>query len=278
MACCILLYSCVLVHLLCPGFVQIYPDRSHHALPKLEYRFYSEDTCLVRESDDEGNFEGEFFPGVYRVLATNVDAPGVAFSGLERFDKATASAQPTVNSGVYSVVVERLEVPDDGTVRIEPLPALLTKQLVLVFSLLDGLDTEVTSLSGELPGVYPSVYLATGLPSEESVEQSPSTSVRFSVAGQGVQREAEIGLFGLRNPGAEPTYTNDLSLTLTLYNGREKATTIPLTTILSDIISGNNGKLPVHVSFLIELTRQVDDIKGGIKAWTDGSEETIKVK
>jgi hypothetical protein len=284
-ACCILLYSCTEADILYPGFVQIHPNRSIHALSKIEYHFYNEKTCLVHESDNEGNFEGQLRPGAYQVLATNTDAAGATFSEMDSYDKATVaiangqtrSSFANTLSPVYSVVLEELEVPDRKSVLMEPSPTSLTKQLVLVFFLQDGLDTEIASISGDLFGVYPSVYLATGLPSEESFEESPVTSVHFSVAGEGVQREAQIGLLGLRDPGAEPTYTNDLSLTLTLYNGKEKETIIPMTSTLSSIIDGNDGKLPVHVFFVIELTKQVDDIKGGIKAWTDGTEETITV-
>jgi hypothetical protein len=250
-------------------------------LPKIEYRFYNEDTCFVHESDDEGNFEGHLRQGDYRVLATNTDAPGATFSEMDSYDKATVaigngqtrSSFANSLSPVYSVVIDHLDIPDNGIVRMEPLPVLLTKQLVLVFSLLGGLDTEVTSLSGELPGVYPSVYLTTGLPSE----QSSSTSVRFNVAGEGVQREARIGLFGLRDPGKEPVYTNNLSLAFTLNNGSEEETTIAMTSILSAIILAHEGKLPARVSIFIELRRWADGIGGSIKAWTDGSEETIKV-
>jgi hypothetical protein len=216
--------------------------------------------------------------GSYRVLATNVDATGVAFSGLESYDAAQATRSTLVSSelsSVYSVVVDHLEVPDNGTVRREPLPALLTKQLALIFSLQDELDTEIATISGELFGVYPSVYLATGMPSEESVEQSLSTPIRFKVVEQGVQRSVQFGLFGLHDPEKEPVYTNDLSLTLTLNNESKEETTIPLTDILSDIIGGNNGVFPARVSIFIELRKQANDVAGRITAWADGEKETI---
>jgi hypothetical protein len=258
--------------------VRIFPDRSVHALPKLEYNFYGANTYLLRGSDDEGKFEGKLPPDVYRVLATNADAAGVTFSGMESFDLATVTMD-NVNSQLstlYSVAIEQLEVSDYGNILREPSPVLLTKQLVFVFTLVDGLDTEVASMSGSLPGVYPSLRLSTGLPSPESVTQSLSTSVRFKVVEQGVQRSVQIGLFGLRDPENGLVYTNDLALTLALNDGGEEETTIPLTNTLSEIISGNGGVLPSLVYVSIELkTSAVTGITGSITAWGDGEEETI---
>jgi hypothetical protein len=289
LACCILLSSCTEADLERPGFVQILPDRARYDVPKVEYRFYNDKTCLVRESDEEGNFKGQLRPGAYQVLATNTDATGATFSEMDNYDEATVTiddaAQATRStlisselSSVYSVVIGKLVVPNNGTALVEPTPVLLTKQLVLVFTLLDGLDKEIAAIAGEVYGVYPSVYLATGLPSERSVEQSPSTGIPFSVAGEGVKRKAQVSMLGLRDPGKEPTYTNNLLLTLRLSDGREEKTTINLTTILSDIIEDNKGSLPVRLSFFIDLKRWVGGIEGSFRAWSDGSVEIIKVE
>jgi hypothetical protein len=275
------LLSCIERNLVYLGMVRIFPDRSVHALPKLEYNFYGEDTYLLRESDDEGNFEGELPPDVYRILATNVDAPGVVFSEMDSFDLATVTMD-NVNSQlstVYSVVVEQLEVSDYGNILREPLPALLTKQLVFVFTLVDGLDTEVASITGELPGIYPSLRLSTGLPSPESVTQSLSTSVRFKVVEQGMQRSVQIGLFGLRDPENGLVYTSDLALACASSGGDEEETTIPLTSVLSEIISENGGVLPPLVYISVELKRTQPPtevgITGSITAWKNGEEESI---
>jgi hypothetical protein len=261
------------------GLVQIYPDRSVHALPALEYYFYSADVPeTIREnSDGEGNFEGELPCTTYRTIATNTAAAvdgSVAFT-TDSYESATVTALPTgqsynqlsiVNSplSIYSVVVEELIVtPDVRTYR--PVPVLLTKQLEFVFVLSGGLETEVKTIAGVLPGVYASVYLSTGLPTPESTAQSPATAVRFDIAGQGDERKAEVSLFGLRHPEYGAVYTNSLELTLTMNDDSEETVSVDLTKELSDILSQNQGVLPQKTSVVIRLDRvSVDEAGDGI--------------
>jgi hypothetical protein len=289
------LSSCTEQYLQYPGNVRICPDRSVYALPALEYRFYGTDAPLVRKSDSEGNFEGKLPRGVYRVLAANTGAGDVTFSDMESYDRAAvsidgtepatdgadaASFLPSLDVPVYGVRVEELDVPVNGSVLREPSPALLTRRLVFDFTLSDGLDTEVGSISGQLPGVYSSVYLSTGLPTSESVSRSARTYIRFEVSGQGEKRSAETGLLGLRNPktpAGEKIYDSTLALSFTMTDGSEEEIFIDLSGVLSDIIAGNGDVFPQRVSVFIELKRSSAGIGASIKAWGVGDEKTVIV-
>jgi hypothetical protein len=255
--------------------VRIFPDHPVYIMPKLQYNFYGLDTSLVRESDETGNFEGRLPPNIYRVLATNTDAAGMAFSGMESFDLATVTIDnDAALSTVYSVVVDPMELPDNGNILYEPSPALLTKQLVFIFTLLGDLGTEVVSITGSLPGVYPSLRLATGRPSPESATQSLSTSVRFEVSGQGVRRSARIGLLGLRDPEDGRVYTNNLALTLAMSGGGEEEATVDLTGVLSKIIPNNEGIFPPLITVSVELKPSDETgITGSVTEWEYGDEE-----
>jgi hypothetical protein len=175
---------------------------------------------------------------------------------------------------VYTVH-EELEVTGYGPVEKRPSPELLTRRLVLVFTFAGGLETEVVSLTGVLPGVFPSVLLSTGLPDTESVDRSTGTAVRFGVSGQGAQRTARVGLFGLRDPQEGQAYTNTLALTLAMNDGRQEKVTVDLTGTLSEIISGNQGLFPPLVYMIMGLKKAeagkdppgVGGISGSITSW-----------
>jgi hypothetical protein len=305
--------------------VHIYPDRSVHALPALEYYFYDADgkEKFRFNSDDEGNFEGELLFGTYRVIAANTAAAtdGNVVFAMNSYESATVSinngqwtndnagspapqattVQPNsqlsiVNSqlntrsqlsivncqlSIYSVVVPELTVMLNIP-PYRPAPMLLTKRLELIFTLSDGLDAEVESIAGVLPGIYSSVYLATGLPTPEAVSQSPATAVRFDAVGKGDERRAQISLPGLGHPEYGAVYTNSLELTLAMNDGSGEALTVDLTKDLSDILSQNQGVLPQNTSVIIRLERaSVSGTGGGITGslleWKVGGVEMITV-
>jgi hypothetical protein len=291
----VLAMSCARAVLLYPtgtGTVQIYPDTTVYILPRLEYRFYGSDTVLIRTSDGRGNFEGDLPAGLYRMLAVNTGdsiAAGVTFN-MDNYETAAVTvknAQPNeaggatglsmVNSGLYSVLVRDLEVKEFEHIRREPAPVLLTKRLVLVFTFSGGLEREVTSLAGVLPGVYSSVYLSDSRPTPQSLTQSLTAATRFELHSQGAERSVQIGLLGLRNPKDEPVYTCNLALTLTLNNGSREETAADLTDEISDAIATNGGVLPPQVIIPITLSLNEIGITVEVKPWNDGKGQTIPI-
>jgi hypothetical protein len=272
------------------GLVRIYPVPSGSALPALEYRFYGrnaagEDTTLIRTSDDRGNFEGKLPVGAYRVLAANTadaEAANVVFD-MERYETATVTvkdAQPGSHLSVVNcqllTVAEEVKVTKNGDVRKDPLPVLLTKRLVFVFTLSDGLETETDSITGLLPGVYPSVGLATGLPAGESIDRSLSTSVRFGISEGGVERMAPVGLLGLRDPKGGEAYADPLALTLVMHDKSREEVPVDLTGTFSEIFVKYGGVLPAEVYIAVELWRtSVGKPAGEITGWKGGEEKVI---
>jgi hypothetical protein len=180
---------------------------------------------------------------------------------------------------VYSVRVEELKVSAGGAVEKTPLPVLLTRELVFVFSLSGGLESEVTSISGTLPGVFPSVRLATGLPTAESLNQSRQTAVVFSAPATNGKCSARIGLLGLLDPEEGSAYTCDLSLSLLMTGGGKEETEISLTSLFSGILA-NGGTLPQQLYINITIEPDVAEggaIGGSIHSWGDGEEENLVI-
>jgi hypothetical protein len=272
-----------------PNYVRIHPDQSVYTLPALQYHFYNVDTrqaVIVRPGNSKSNFEGTLPEGVYRVIAVNTAAVNTAVTGnvvfdMDSYETANASALPTEQtnsqlstlssqlSTLYSVV-EEIVVPFDTI--YQPKPMLLTKQVVLVFLLRDGLDSSVAKLTSILSGVYPSVVLHTGQPSEESINQSPETSIRFETSGRGEQREAQANLFGLCNPQYGNVYRNTLQVDLDMNDGDRQAITIDVTNILSDIIAWNRGVVPPQLTLYIEIKQNAIGIGGVVTGWSNEGE------
>jgi len=273
------------------GSVQIYPDMSKHTLPAMKYHFYNTDTdqeYIVRSCDGIGNFDATLPVGTYRVIATNTSASNVEFTGMNSHETAIVKAH-SQNSrlfisrsgnytmllqpdNVYSTIVEELVVTENNTVRLTPVPTLLTKQLNLVFSMQSGLDTEVASMTGVLPGIYPAVHLYTCEGTQ--IEQSPEMAVNFETVAEGNERKAQISLFGVCDP-ATVDYTNNLELELTMKDGSTSNVTLDLTEVISDIMEKNEGSIPPELSIPIEVTKtETDDIKVGVEVggWIEEGE------
>jgi hypothetical protein len=281
------------------GIVRIRPDQSVYTLPALQYHFYNVDATLpviVRLGDNKGNFEGALPEGAYRVIATNTDAAAngnVAFNDMNSYETANVSvdnSQLTVESlpdntqrstfncqlsTVNSVVVDNLVVTASGSPIHRPEPALLTKQLELVFALRDNLGSSVTELTGLLPGVYPSLVLHTGRPSDESIDQSLQTAIRFTAAGQDGQRQASVGLFGICNPEYGLVYRNIMQIDMLMDDNSRQTVTLDVTNVFTDIIAWNQGDIPPNLTLYIEIKQTTIGIGGIVTGWSNEGETVV---
>ena len=275
------------------GPVKIYPDMSDYTLPAVHYYFYHINdvvACITRECDGKGNFEGTLPVGTYRVIATNIDAGNVEFSdmGSHRSAKATLSEFTPSRSGhfsratqtvlaqpgkVYSTIIDELKVTAYGEERHTPSPALLTRQVTLSFTLMDGLEEEVSTISGTLNGVYPSVQLYSCQHSTESAVQSPTMAVLFQTTAEDNIHRARVSLFGLCNPSYGTVYSSVLQLQLDMNDGSTDTTTFDLTDSLSAIIEQNAGTIPIQLQLLIELRKTDVGIEVGVVEWIEGGED-----
>jgi hypothetical protein len=268
----------------------------------LEYRFYGADTCIIRSGDAQGNFEGTLPWGTYRVLATNTNAARATFTGMDAYETATVGAPAMPNSededentdpdtpeqwspvdtmdNVYSICVEELKVRASGAVEKSPPVDLLTRELVFIFELAGGLDIEVTSMRGALPGVFPSVSLITGRPSAESLNQSSRTAAVFSVPATDGQCLARIGLLGLLDPEEGNAYACDLSLTLLMIGDGKEEIKISMSSLFPEILMKNGGTLPRQLYIYITIAPDASEsgaIGGSILGWDTGEEENVTV-
>lgn len=283
------------------GYIRIYPDRSQYTLPALQYHFYNTNTDVeytVLPCDGLGNFEGMLPVGTYRVIATNTTAANVSFSGMQNHETATVTAtRMETRSGtlphrmethggtsphylaqpgsVYSTVLQDLIVSSTDTVHYDPAPALLTRTLNLVFTLMDGLEINVESLTGVLYGVCPSIYLYSHDPLQGDIDAA-SQAISFTTETIGRQSTASLQLFGLYNPDYGQTYTNVLELALTTSDGHEHSFEVDLTTTLSDIIAEYGYELPIKLSLPIEVRQTEIGITGNVIGWIEGGETELE--
>jgi hypothetical protein len=280
------------------NLVRIHPDQSVYTLPALQYHFYNAETrqsAFTHPDDGQGNFEGALPEGAYHVIAVNTAAAGggtVVFNDMNNYETANVSvdsSQLTVESSqgnaqlstfncqlstVYSVVVEGVAAADLQPHR--PEPVLLTKQLELKFVLRDDLGGRVAELSGLLTGIYPSILLHTGRPSRESIDQSPQTAIRFTASGQGEQRQAQFGLFGIRNPEHGDAYRNILRIVLRIPNENSQTLALDMTKIFTDIIEQNQGAIPPQLTLHIEIRQNAIGIGGMVTGWSNEGETVVE--
>jgi hypothetical protein len=168
------------------------------------------------------------------------------------------------------VVEELVVVPLDTIYR--PDPVLLTKTVSLRFLLEDGLDAEVTTLSGLLRGVYPSALLHTQTPVTDAPDAIGTSAVAFDSEPTPDWREANLSLFGLCDPKYGQVYENTLTVTLGLRNGTAEELNIRLTKLLSNWFAGQTGRLPDRIVLYIVITRGSILSQGGVTVWMDSGE------
>jgi len=268
------------------GYVRIYPDNSVHTGCALTYHFYNTNTdieYIVSACDGVGNFEGMLPIGTYRVIATNTDALNVTFSGMQGHTTAavTATVQPTRSStllaqpsDIYSSTIGDLTVSPSDTVRYDPVPVLLTRTLNLVFTLMDGLEVSMESLSGTLYGVYPSVYLYSREPLLEGIDPA-SQAIIFEAYTTGKESLANLRLFGLYDPAYGETYTSVMELVLVTSDGIHHTFSVDLTETLSEIIAEYGYELPIELSLPITIRQTEIGISAGVSDWFPGGDTEI---
>ncbi len=276
--------------------MQIHPDQSVYTLPPTQYYFYNTDgdAPIIIDGDEYGNFNGSLPVGTYHVIATNVAASRVTFATMDshetaivRLPELDSSLESPVASraaedytllpqpgNVYSTVIEELIVTINTTVRKDPSPILLTKRLNFAFTMEDGLASEITAMTGILPGIYPAVHLYTHQGVE--TEHAPAMATPFATTADGNTRKAQIFLFGLHDPAHGEHYTHTLELRLTMADGSTTTFNLNLTETLSDIIDQNQGTLPISISIPIRLTKTDIGVAADIGGWIQEGESELQ--
>ena len=267
----------------------IAPEWGAFAYPATAYyRFYADDGEAVAGYGTDAAASAGYFSttlpvGSYHLLAYNTDAHGVAFTGLESRNAAEVRLVSEMQPGnVYSWNVDDVDVPLQGTVQYTPVPRPLVKQMLLHFQV-TGME-EAKVLNGKLNGVYPSVLLHSGKPSEQSISAAPETNTSFTVTltraetrntEPAYMASAEIRLLGLLSPEYGAAYDSRLHLQVRNSGGEMYSASVNMNGTLTDIIRLYAGELPadetVEVELGINLLNAV--LTAEVKGWTEGSGE-----
>jgi len=271
------------------GYAFIYPEGHTYQLPALVYHFYNTDTqkeYFVRNCDGSGNFSGSLPAGNYYVIATNTTASNVTFNDMYNHELATVtvtsaasriSNQLAMPGNVHSVAFDNLTISHQDTVQRFAVPVLLTKELTLIFTLKGSLLDDVSGLSGQLDGIYPSAGLYNCRPTDTDLV--PDGTISFQATPGTDKRWTDtFHLFGICNPKYGSVYRNKLGIRLDLHTGTSLDTHIDLTDILSEVMEQNLGVIPLRLPLLIELSRTVIGLTAEVTLWEESGNSEVIVR
>lgn len=239
---------------------------------------------FTRDCPPEG-FVGEVKSDSYRVLAVGSDFHGVMLTGMESYETATAAVQPVVSTrsdglqavsqadGLCLLPFDAFTVEGGGAMVHRATPRTLGSTIRLTFTV-DRRD-HLASLEGTFQGVYPSVLLSTGAPTEEARAAAVATVTPFSVSLTGDGFRCDVRTLGVLYPADGETYTNKLRLTTVSTDGQMLSTQTDLTEELSRVMEANGGLLPLSLTMSVSLDVEFEPepvLKATttVRGWNDG--------
>lgn len=259
------------------GKVIVRPDWSGYDLPVgTRFYFYNMDgvSAPIEADGSAEGFSGMLPSGNYKMVAYNTDATQVEFQAMEKFETASVHALPNTRrmetragdvrcilqpQNLYALTIGKIEVKYLNTTEVSVIPQPLTKTIRLQFSLTgDGVGNS-KKVSGELCGVYPTLLLATGEPTSESVNSCPNTTTAFTVSLNENQGTAEVKVFGLLDPEDGTSYTNRLTLSITDKDNKVRNAEVDLSEAISSVIKDNGGTIPVEIPINIDVEIKMVD-------------------
>ena len=262
------------------GKVRLLLRRSNSSCPdNMTWYFYPEDSesPLMRTGDVSG-YEGTLPLGRYRVAVCNTGCTGVTLEMEKGYEEAcgrakrlsslkSGSVQIACPGSLYGTGLEQIEVVGGETVAKELSPANLVCTLEMNIKVTGGDKGNVAAavLSGRLTGVSSRVHIPSGIPlffmpafmTFEPEEVSPGVYT------------SSLNLFGL-SPGEEGEDPVDLSLTMTLPDGKEITSS---TDITEEVKNAFTATVTTHV--ILDLVIRYDEISGltiTLTNWKPGSD------
>ena len=262
------------------GKVRLLLRRSNSSCPdNMTWYFYPEDSesPLMRTGDASG-YEGTLPLGRYRVAVCNTGCTGVTLEMEKGYEEAcgrakqlsslkSSSVQIACPASLYGTGLEQIEVVGGETVAKELTPANLVRTLEMNIKVTGGDKGDVVPvvLSGRLTGVSSRVHIPSGKPlfdtpafmTFEPEEVSPGVYA------------SSLSLFGL-SPGEEGEDSVDLSLTMTLSDGKEITSS---TDITKEVKEAFTATVTTHV--ILDLVVRYDEISGltiTLTDWKPGSD------
>lgn len=255
--------------------------------------------------DDEGVFcqsvdchsGGHVFDvpsGTYAMIVHNTDAQGVGYLGLE--SHATAVAYALNASGGAPMENELLSEPqnvygigqhdqgrtftveDNKITRITATAASLTKELALYIHI-TGLDI-VTKVTGTMCGVSPSICFCTGKSGTLSCRQAfvaepylPQPLLAATKSLTTHQYASRMRLFDLLTRENSPAQTNTMDIAIEDGEGNVYSVSVDITQTLQQIISENEGILPINIALDVKLLvyPELAKISSTVEEWKNGA-------
>jgi len=260
------------------GKVRLLLRRSNSSCPdNMTWYFYPEDSesPLMRTGDVSG-YEGTLPLGRYRVAVCNTGCTGVTLEMEKGYEEAcgrakqlsslkSSSVQIACPGSLYGTGLEQIEVVGGETVAKELTPANLVRTLEMNIKVTGGDKDDVVPavLSGRLTGVSSRVHIPSGKPlfdtpafmTFEPEEVSPGVYA------------SSLSLFGLSPEGEDSV---DLSLTMTLSDGKEITSSTDITKEVKDAFTAT---VTTHV--ILDLVVRYDEISGltiTLTDWKPGSD------
>lgn len=267
------------------GKVIIRPDWSGYDLPAgTKFYFYNTDgkSAPVEADGSAEGYVGMLPSGTYKMVAYNTDATQVEFQSMEKYETASVHALPNTRRSVtrdsdvrcilqpsqlYSLSLGDIKVEYLSTTEREVKPLPLTKTIRLEFRLTGDGVADAKKISGEICGVYPTLLLATGQPTPESISNCPNTTTAFDINLANNQGTAEIKVFGLHDPEGGTNYENRLKLSVTDKDNKVRNAEIDLSDVISDVIDKNGGTIPVEIPIEIQIEVSLKDASLQVKAY-----------
>ena len=245
----------------------------------MTWYFYPEDleSPLMRTGDVSG-YEGTLPLGRYRVAVCNTGCTGVTLEMEKGYEEAcgrakqlsslkSSSVQIACPGSLYGTGLEQIEVVGGETVAKELTPANLVRTLEMNIKVTGGDKGDVAAavLSGRLTGVSSRVHIPSGKPLFDTPAFMTFEPEEIS---PGVYTSS-LNLFGL-SPGEEGENPVDLSLTMTLPDGKEITSSTDITEEVKDAFTAT---VTTHV--ILDLVIRYDEISGltiTLTNWKPGSD------
>ena len=262
------------------GKVRLLLRKSNSSCPdNMTWYFYPEDSesPLMRTGDASG-YEGTLPLGRYRVAVCNTGCTGVTLEMEKGYEEAcgrakqlsslkSSSVQIACPGSLSGTGLEQIEVVGGETVAKELSPANLVCTLEMNIKVTGGDKGDVAAavLSGRLTGVSSRVHIPSGKPLFDTPAFMTFEPEEIS---PGVYTSS-LNLFGL-SPGEEGENPVDLSLTMTLPDGKEITSSTDITEEVKDAFTAT---VTTHV--ILDLVIRYDEISGltiTLTNWKPGSD------
>lgn len=234
----------------------------------------------------EKTFSCELEAGTYKIMTHNTDHENIGFSNMDNHSSATAIVGSDVMPESGTVIAAphnmyNIGLHDQGevatitagqTTSLSATPVRLTHEVKFLFRI-SGLH-DVSNVKGQLKGVAPGVLLGsnTSLPIScyqlfVGVPIAPANSK--AEAGTEITYQTSLEFFDLLASQTSAPNTNPIDVAITDDQDRTYLFTVDLTSTVDQIISENNGTLPIEIPLDMEvkIDPQTNNVTATVTPW-----------